>query len=132
MAYRFGSIVLAIAALFCLWTAGISGMKPRAFAARLGLTVANPGGENEVRAQYAGFFLAVGAVCAAALAGLAPRQAALIVLAVVFGGLIAGRLASLALNRGVAGYGPTIRALYAIDCVGFALAVAALVIERAG
>jgi Domain of unknown function (DUF4345) len=130
MAHLFGSIVLTITALFCLWTAGISGMKPRAFAARLGLTVANPGGENEVRAQYAGFFLAVGAVCAAALTGLVPRQAALIVLAVVFGGLIAGRLVSLALNGGVAGYGPTIRALYAIDATGFAVTLAALIVDK--
>jgi Domain of unknown function (DUF4345) len=126
MAYPFGTIVLALAALFSLLTAVSSGIKPRAFAARLGLAVANPGGDNEVRAQYAGFFLAVALVCAAALAGLVPRQGALIVLAVVFGGLIGGRLVSLVLNGGVAGYGPTIRALYAIDAVGFALSLAAL------
>lgn len=130
MANPFATLVLAIAVLFCLLTAWQSGLAPRAFAERLGLAVANSGGENEVRAQYAGFFLAVGAVCAAALAGLMPRQAALIVLAVVFGGLIAGRLVSLALNGGVAGYGATIRALYAIDAVGFALALAALIIEK--
>ncbi|HUH83031.1 MAG TPA: DUF4345 family protein [Stellaceae bacterium] len=130
MGYAFGSSVLAITALFCLWTAGISGMKPRAFAARLGLAIANPGGENEVRAQYAGFFLAVGSVCAAALLGLVPRQSALIVLAVVFGGLIAGRLVSLVLNGGVSGYGPAIRALYAIDAAGFAVTLAALIVDK--
>jgi hypothetical protein len=83
MAYPFGTIVLALAALFSLLTA-------------------------------------------VTLAGLVPRQGALIVLAVVFGGLIGGRLVSLVLNGGVAGYGPTIRALYAIDAVGFALSLAAL------
>lgn len=130
MTYPFGASILAIAGFFCLLTAWFSGTEPRVFAARLGLTVANPGGDNEVRAQYAGFFLAVAVVCAGALLGLVPRQAALIVLAVVFGGLIAGRLVSLVLNGGVAGYGPTIRALYAIDAVGFALSLAALLIDR--
>lgn len=130
MANPFGTLVLTIAALFCLLTAWQSAIAPRAFAARLGLAVANPGGDNEVRAQYTGFFLAVAAVCAGSLAGLVPRQGALTVLAVVFGGLIAGRLASLVLNGGLAGYGPTIRALYAIDAVGFALAVAALVADK--
>jgi hypothetical protein len=31
-----------------------------------------------------------------------------------------------------AGYGPTIRALYAIDAVGFGLAIAAIAADRAG
>jgi hypothetical protein len=44
--------------------------------------------------------------------------------------LIAGRLVSLVLNRGVAGYGPTIRALYVIDGLGFALAISAIVLEK--
>jgi len=49
---------------------------------------------------------------------------------VIFGGLIAGRLVSLALDGGIAGYGPTIRALHAIDAIGLALAIAALAFSR--
>ena len=131
MAHSFGTLVLAIALLFCLATTWSSGTAPGRFAERLGLVLANPGGVNEIRAQYAGFFLAVAAVCAASLAGALPRLTAFVLLAVVFGGLIAGRLVSLALNRGIGGYGPAIRALYAIDAVGFTLALAAIAAERA-
>jgi hypothetical protein len=130
MGHPFGTLVLTIATLFCLATTWSSGRAPGRFAERLGLALANPGGVNEIRAQYAGFFLAVAAMCAASLAGALPRLTAFVLLAVVFGGLIAGRLVSLALDRGVAGYGPTIRALYAIDAIGFALAVAAIAAER--
>jgi hypothetical protein len=48
----------------------------------------------------------------------------------VYGGLLAGRLVSLALNAGVAGYGPTILALYAIDAIGLLLAVTSLVLDH--
>ena len=34
------------------------------------------------------------------------------------------------LDGGVAGYGPTIRALYVIDGIGFALAIAALAVDK--
>jgi hypothetical protein len=132
MAGKFALAVLALALLFCILTALSASFDPEGFADRLGLKVANAGGVNEIRAQYAGFFLAVAAVCAAALGGVLPRETAFVLLAVVFGGLIVGRLASLALNGGVAGYGPTIRALYAIDAVGFALAIAAIAVARAG
>jgi uncharacterized membrane-anchored protein YitT (DUF2179 family) len=72
----------------------------------------------------------VAAVCAAALAGGVSRQGVFLLLAVVFGGLICGRFVSLALNRGFAGYGPTILALYAIDSIGLTLAVIALAVDR--
>ena len=130
MGHPFGTLVLTIAVLFCLATTWSSGIAPGRFAERLGLALANPGGVNEIRAQYAGFFLAVAAMCAASLAGALARLTAFVLLAVVFGGLIAGRLVSLALDRGVAGYGPTIRALYAIDALGFALALAAIAAEQ--
>jgi hypothetical protein len=126
----FGTFVLVIAGLFCLLTTWSSATAPGRFAERLGMTIANAGGANEVRAQYAGFFLAVAALCAASLAGAVARQTAFVVLAVVFGGLIAGRLVSLALDGGMAGYGPAIRALYAIDAVGFTLSIAALALDR--
>ena len=77
-----------------------------------------------------GVFLAVAAVCGAALLGLVTRRTGFIVLAMVFGGLIFGRLVSLVLNRGAEGYGPAIRALYAIDSLGLALAVASLMVDE--
>ncbi|MEI4861571.1 hypothetical protein Q8G41_28695, partial [Klebsiella pneumoniae] len=78
------------------------------FAAKLGLGIVNAGGLNEVRAQYAGFFFAVAVVCSASLLGLLARQTSFVIMAAVYGGLLAGRLVSLVINAGVAGFGPTI------------------------
>jgi hypothetical protein len=121
MGQLFATAVLVISGLFFLLTTWSSATAPHAFAARLGLAVADAGGVNEVRAQYAGFFLAAALACGGALAGWLPRHAAFAVVIVIFGGLIGGRLVSLAIDGGLAGYGPTIRALHAIDAVGCAL-----------
>jgi len=130
MRHLFGTIVLAVIALFFLFTAGMSGLAPREFAARLGLAISTADGYNEIRAQYAGFFFVAGALCVAALPGAVPRRSAFIVLAVVFGGLIAGRAISLVANRGFAGYNSTILALYAIDSTGLILALTALAVDK--
>ena len=92
MANAFQTSVLTVATLFCLLTTWSSGTAPARFTERLGLAIANTGGYNEIRAQYAGFFLAVAVLCGASLAGVVSRQAAFIVLIVVFGGLIFERL----------------------------------------
>jgi hypothetical protein len=130
MGRRFGESVLVLAALFCFLTAASSGIAPRQFVARLGLSISGVSGYNEVRAQYAGFFLVIGAICVAALLGYVARKSAYVVLAVLFGGLIAGRVASLAINRGFAGYTSTIVALYAIDATGLFLSLAAIALDR--
>lgn len=91
------------------------------------MKIINAGGTNEIIAQYASFFFAVALVCAASLAGFLPRQTAFIILVAVFGGLFAGRLISLGLNGGTAGYSPIIRALFGIDALGLGLAVTAAV-----
>jgi hypothetical protein len=52
------------------------------------------------------------------------------VLGAIYGGLLAGRLVSFALNAGVAGYSPTILALYVIDAIGLGLAVASLALDH--
>jgi uncharacterized membrane protein YkvI len=132
MARHFGSTVLIVAILFCLLTTISAGFNPERFGEQIGLRVIGPGGVNEIRAQYAGFFLAVAVVCVASLAGALPRRTAFITLAAVFGGLIVGRLVSLGLNGGVGGYEPTIRALFPIDAIGLALAVVAAVFDGAG
>ena len=126
----FGTAVLVINILFFLLTTWSSATAPESFAAKLGLGIVNAGGINEVRAQYSGFFLAAALVCTASLFGLLSRQTSFVVLGAVFGGLFAGRLVSLALDGGVAGYGPTILALYAIDAIGLALVVAAYVLDN--
>jgi hypothetical protein len=77
-----------LAVLFCFLTVWNSGIAPRNFAERLGLTIANGDGYNEIWAQHARFFVAVAAICVAALAGAESRQGSVLLLAVVFGGLI--------------------------------------------
>jgi hypothetical protein len=130
MGREYATAVLVIATVFFLFTAWSSGTAPETFAGRLGLKVANAGGVVEIRAQYAGFFLAAALVCLASLAGVLPRQASFVVAGTIFGGLIAGRLASLALDGSTTGYGPTILALYGIDALGFGLAVTAFLADR--
>jgi hypothetical protein len=125
MGHQFGTAVLIVTALFFLATMWSSGTNPEGFAEQLGLKIANAGGVNEIRAQYAGFFLAAAVVCLAPLMGALSRRASFIVLLTIFGGLLAGRLVSLAINGDVKGYPPTIVALYAIDAIGLVLAIAA-------
>jgi hypothetical protein len=96
------------------------------------LAVSTPAGDNEVRAQYAGFFLVAAALCVAALANGVPRRSAFLLLAVIFGGLFAGRAVSLILNGGFEGYTATIRVLFAIDAAGLLLALSAMAVDRAG
>ena len=132
MSHWFGPFVLMVAAVFFLFTALSSGFAPRQFAVRLGLAITSGDGYNEIRAQYAGFFFVAALVCVAALAGAVSRRSGFVVLAVIFGGLFAGRAASLAINRGFGGYSSTILALYVIDATGLLLALTALVLDKAG
>jgi len=76
MGHLFGTVVLAVGGLFFFLTTWSSAAAPGPFAARLGLAIADAGGLNEIRAQYAGFFLAAALACGGALAGWLPRQAA--------------------------------------------------------
>jgi hypothetical protein len=122
----FETIVLGIGSLFFIGTGLNAFATPVKFAARLGLSLPGADGLNEIRAQYGGFFLAAGLFLAGTLLGPLPRQGGIALMAVIFGGLIAGRLVSLALDRSFAGYGSTIRALFLIDSCGFLASLAVL------
>jgi hypothetical protein len=121
--------VLGIVAFFFAATGLFALARPRAFGGSLGLVLDGASGANEVRAKYGGFFLLTGLLAAAALAGLSPRPWALIAIVVVFGGLIFGRLISLALDGGFKQYRGAIPALFVIDSCGFVLALLALAFE---
>ena len=126
----FGTVVLLTASLFFAWTSYISFRFPRQFGERLGFTIGGLDGLNEIRAQYGGFFLGAALVNALALMGVLSRQTSFAVNAVVFGGLITGRVVSLALDGGMNGYGGAIRVLFFVDAAGFALSIAASFLER--
>jgi hypothetical protein len=115
---------LIVSALFTAWTSWISFSDPSQFGKQIGYVLAGADGHNEIRAQYGGFFLAVTLASVLALAGIIPRPAGLLVNAVVFGGLIAGRLVSLAVDVGT--FGPVIRALFFIDATGFIVSLVLL------
>lgn len=127
MGQMFGSVTLVIGAVFFLVSAVAAGAAPERFVAQLGLQTASASGRNEVRAQYAGIFLMIALTCTAALLGYAPRAAAFIVLIVALGGCTLGRLTSLIADRGFGGYSTVIRALFAINSLGFLAATAGLV-----
>jgi len=121
---------LLASGLFSLLTSWSSFSDPAGFGKRLGLLAGGAGGLNEIRAQYGGFFLAVAAVDALALFGILDRRAGYVINAAVFGGLILGRVASLAVDHSFGNYGGVISALFFIDSAGFALSVATLVMNR--
>lgn len=123
-------LYLAAASLFFLLIGAFATLKPRAFAASLDLEPQRRGGCNEVRAQYGGLFVAIGATGGLALFGILDRPFALGVVGLVFGGVAAGRLLGVALDHGVDGYGATVKALVLIDTAGCSLAIAALLTER--
>lgn len=118
---------LGLGAALALWIGARGLTVPAAVADRLSLVPDGAGGLNEIRAQYGGFFLAVGLLSAAGLWRRALAVPALWILAVTFGGVLVGRLVGLAMDGGsFAGYGPTIRILFAVDAVGVLLAATAL------
>lgn len=121
---------LILCAVFFAFTGGSSLGAPARFAGRLGYGLVARDGFNEIRAQYGGFFLALCAANLLAIFRIVPLNAALLLNATVFGGLLAGRLMSLGLDRGFGAYGPVIRALYCIDGLGFILSLAGLCSER--
>ena len=129
MAHPFSTIYLGVTALFFIASGAYALASPLQFAAALDLSTLRNGGVNEVRAQYGGFFVLLGAACALALFGVVGRRFGLGAAAITFGGVIAGRLIGVLLDRSMRGYGSTIRTLFVIDAIGCALAVAALALE---
>lgn len=120
----FAAALLAIFGAFCLYTGIVSFRRPEAFAKSLGLGASGRSGRVEIQAQYGGFFFLVGLVQFGALAGFMPQAGAFLLAAVIFGGLIAGRMLALAGTPADAeALNPTIRALYAIDAAGFVTAL---------
>lgn len=118
--------VLAVSGLVALAIAARALAMPAALGTGLGFGVGGADALNEIRGQYGGFFLAVALACGLALFRVIPRQAALIVLAVTFGGILLGRLVSVAVDGGFGAYSPTIRALYVVDAIGLAASLWAL------
>jgi hypothetical protein len=130
MRTTFGTVFLIASALFTALTSWTSFTAPGGFGKQIGYVLAGMDGRNEIRAQYGGFFLAVTIASVLALAGVIPRQAGFLINAVVFGGLITGRVVSLAVDSGMSGYSPFIRLLFVIDATGFILSMTSLYLDK--
>jgi hypothetical protein len=131
--FSVANIVLGLSGLLSILIAARAILAPAALSAALGYGVPGADALNEIRAQYGGFFLAVAIACGLAIITVIPKQSALIVLIVTFGGILTGRLIGLAFDGGMSGYGPTIRALFVVDAIGLMAAVwALLTLARAG
>jgi hypothetical protein len=130
MLHPLATLYLTLAAIFFLASGAYAISRPQRFAAALDLTTLRAGGLNEVRAQYGGFFVALGLTCACAALGIIEPRFGLGAAALTFGGVIAGRLLGLLIDRGFAGYSASIRTLFVVDAAGCALAVAALALSR--
>jgi hypothetical protein len=90
--------------------------------------ILGPGGMNEIRAQYGGFFGAVALVCLLGLTGRIRPSAALILMIAIYGGVLFGRLVSLALDGAAVFevYPPLLQRAHVIDFLGLILSALAL------
>jgi hypothetical protein len=123
-------IVLSTFGLLAL-AVGLRGLlAPTSLSASLGYTLVGADGLNEVRAQYGGFFLAIATLCGLAVLRSRWRELALVLLAVTFGGILFGRITSIAIDGGLSAYSPVIQALVLVDLIGVLAAGSALALAR--
>ncbi|MEO1293805.1 MAG: DUF4345 family protein [Pseudomonadota bacterium] len=124
----FQRAVLGLSAVLALWIGAQGLFAPDAFMAALGLSIDNPGGRNEVRAQYGSYFVLLALLWIGGAVGRIRTSTALMVLAVLYVGVLSGRLMSLGLD-GFAVFGTypdVIQRVHGIDAVGAAITLLAL------
>ena len=95
---RMNQAALGMAALVFAWV-GLNGLfAPNAIAGPVELVAPSASANNEIRANYGGMHLAMSALFAAGAVSLGFRWAATVVLMLFSGGLVAGRLVSVAVD----------------------------------
>lgn len=120
--------ILVISALLAAYIAYEGLVDTRGFLNAMDVEILGPGGMNEIRAQYGGFFAAVTIVCVLGIFGRIRPSAALILMAAIYGGVLFGRLVSLGLD-GVevfSAYPPLLQRAHVIDLVGLIWSLAAI------
>ena len=98
---------------------------PEALMAGFGTVLGSTDATNEVRAQYGGFYLALGLVCGLGLRRRADPRLGLVALLMTVGGVLAGRIVSIAID-GADTASTFILLLLAADVVYVVLAALAL------
>jgi len=120
------SLLLTVFGVFFLYTGVMSFLRPVAFGKSLSLAPVGASGIVEIRAQYGGFFFAAALSQFAPFVGLIASTTAFIVAAIIFGGLILGRIGAAMAKPDKEALSPMIKALYLIDGVGFLASIGAL------
>jgi len=120
--------VLTVSALLAAYIAWEGLVDTASFLRAMDVEINGPGGMNEIRAQYGGFFGAVGVICLLGIIGRIRPSAALIVMIAIYGGVLFGRLVSLALDGADAfsAYPALLQRAHVIDLAGLVLSVIAL------
>ncbi|MEO1495284.1 MAG: DUF4345 family protein [Pseudomonadota bacterium] len=120
--------VLSISALLAAYIGWEGIVDTTGFLRAMDVEILGPGGMNEIRAQYGGFFGAVTIVCLLGMFGRIRPSAALTVMIAIYGGVLFGRLVSLGLD-GMAvfeSYPALLQRAHVIDLVGLILSAIAL------
>lgn len=116
-------VVLAFSGLLAGYIAWEGLVDTVGFLRALDVEITGPGGMNEIRAQYGGFFAAVAVVCLAGFAGWLRTTTALTVMVAIYGGVLCGRLISIGLDGPAvfAQYNDLLQRTHVIDFVGLVL-----------
>jgi len=124
----FRKLVLVIGAIVATYISFRALTAPESVLSNFGLMVEGVDGRNEVRGQYGGFFGAVALTMVLSLMGRLSERFGLLVLLITVGGVLAGRLASVALEGPsvIAAYSSGIKTFIIVDIVIVALTLIAL------
>lgn len=122
------ALMLATAAM-ALFLGIFAVADPAGFLTAMQMGAEGPAAFNEMRAQYGGFFLALGLFLVAGAAGRANTRAALWAMVIMYGGIFLGRILHLTAFGGWAdfpAYNLTMQIVHAVDGAGFILSLIAL------
>ena len=124
----FQKFVLLLGCLIAAYISVRALTAPEAVLENFGLLVEEADGRNEIRGQYGGFFGAVGVALALSLSGRLPVRFGLGVMLVTIGGVLMGRLLSVAIEGPsvLATYSSGIKAFILVDILLVGLTLAAL------
>lgn len=121
-------VVMTLCALMSAWVAWYGLFETKGFMSGLQIELTGPGGRAEIMAQYGAYFAVLALAAAGGALGLLRSTSILLMFALLFGGLIFGRLYALnALGwENFEAYPRMLRSAHYIDGVSFVATVLAL------
>lgn len=117
-------LVLAVSGLALIGVGWTGLTDPAGLMQPLGIPLEGPSAHNEIRAAYGGMHLGLGLFLVVGALRPALRQVGLWVNACIMGGLVAGRLASFAVDGPASGFVLVLLAVEALGAIASALALA--------